>query len=92
MMALPREIQEALEHLGSDQATDQVTNRVSRLLRFMGKGFMSAVELMARLGLAHQSTFRKNYLYPALESGFIEMKHPENRGIPETLSLDTERT
>ncbi|MCY4349787.1 MAG: hypothetical protein OXC25_08060 [Thiotrichales bacterium] len=34
---------------------------------------------MAALGLSHRPTFRNNYIHPALESGLIEMTHPESR-------------
>ncbi len=33
---------------------------------------MSAMEIMAKLGLKNRANFRKNYLLPALEDNFIE--------------------
>ena len=67
-----------IENIGSDQVTDQV----KRLLRFMDETFMSAAEIMAGLSLSHRPTFRKNYLRPALELGLLEMKYPENPRHP----------
>ena len=75
-------IHEVIENIGSDQATDQVTDQVKRLLRFMDEAFMSAAEMMAGLALSHRPTFRKNYLHPSLELGFLEMKYPENPQHP----------
>ncbi|MBW2087355.1 MAG: hypothetical protein JRI54_15245 [Deltaproteobacteria bacterium] len=43
---------------------------------------MSAAEMMTGLGLSHRPTFRKNYLHPAAEAGFLEMKYPEKPKHP----------
>ncbi|MDY6322968.1 MAG: Fic family protein [Succinivibrio sp.] len=50
---------------------------VARLLRSLGDEPLSAVELMARLGLSHRPTFRQNYLRPALKLGVIGMTIPD---------------
>ena len=60
-----------------DQVTDQVTDQVKRLLSVIGKKTLSSLELMELLGLKHRPTFRRNYLNPALEAGFIEMTLPD---------------
>lgn len=64
----------------SDQAADQVTDQdktpAERLLSALGDDTLSAVDLMARLGLSHRPTFRKNYLNPALEKNLIERTIP----------------
>jgi len=73
---------DVIEHIGSDQATDQVSDQVKRLLRFMGEAFMSAAEMMSGVSISHRPTFRKNYLRPALELGFLEMKYPDNPRHP----------
>lgn len=73
---------DAIENIGSDQLTDQLTDQVKRLLRLMDEAFMSAAEIMAGLALSHRPTFRKNYLHPAVELGFLEMKYPENPRHP----------
>jgi len=75
-------IREIIENIGSDQVTDYVTDQVKRLLRFMDEAFMSTAEMMAGLSLSHRPTFRKNYLHPSLELGFLEMKYPENPKHP----------
>ena len=75
-------IHKVIENIGSDQATDHVSDQVKRLLRFMDDAFMSAAEMMSGLSLAHRATFRKNYLRPSLELGFLEMKYPENPKHP----------
>jgi len=75
-------IREVIENIGSDQAADHVSDQVNRLLRFMDDAFMSAAEMMSGLSLSHRHTFRKNYLRPSLDLGFLEMKYPENPKHP----------
>jgi hypothetical protein len=75
-------IREIIEKIGSDQVTDRVSDQVKRLLHFMNEAFMSAAEMMAGLSLSHRPTFRKNYLRPSLELGFLEMKYPESPQHP----------
>ncbi len=75
-------ILEVITNIASDQVADQATDQVKRLLRFMDEAFMSAAEMMAGLSLSHRPTFRKNYLHPSLESGFLEMEHPESPQHP----------
>lgn len=71
-------ILETLKNMRSDQVADQVT----RLLRVLENQFVSVPEMMSRLSLSHRPTFRKNYLRPALELGFLEMKFPDNPKHP----------
>lgn len=64
----------------TDQDGDQVTDQdspINRLLAALGHEELSAAELMARLGLSHRPTFRKNYLTPALDRGLIERTIPD---------------
>lgn len=71
-------IKDALhEALETDQVSDQVSDQVKKLLKFLKKGPLTAVDLMQSLGLSHRPTFRKNYLHPAINDGFIEMTNPE---------------
>ena len=41
------------------------------LIKAMGNREMSAMEIMAKLGLKNRANFRKNYLVPALDGNFI---------------------
>ena len=68
--------------LQSDQANDQGSDQVHRLLEALLKGDKSAAELMEALSLRHAPTFRKNYLNPALESGLVERTLPEKPRSP----------
>ncbi len=69
----------------SDQVTAPVTDQVSeqnqlpveRLLSALGNDTLPAAALMARLGLSHKATFRKNYLNPAQEQKRIERTIPD---------------
>ena len=56
-----------------DQAADQVTDQVGRLLNLLLDGPHTAAQLLARLGLSHRPTLRANYLRPALALGLVEM-------------------
>lgn len=68
--------------LATDQANDQVSDQVKKLLLVMDKNGLSRQELMTRLGLSHKATFRKNYLNPALALGLIEMSNPNTPRSP----------
>lgn len=57
--------------------TEQVTEQVKRLLECIGDEEYSTKELMELLVQKHRSTFRDNYLLPALELGYIEMIIPD---------------
>jgi hypothetical protein len=68
---------EALKAVPGDQVSDQVTDQVKALLKCLGSRSMSAAECMKKLGLSHRPTFRKNYLQPGLEGGWIERTVPD---------------
>ena len=61
----------------SDQVTDQDKNQIDRIISAIGEDTLSAAEIMARLGLSHRPTFRKNYLNPALEQNLLERTIPD---------------
>lgn len=61
----------------SDQDNDQVSDQVKQLMKALGTEELSALELMHRLQISHRPTFRKNYLNPALEQGYIERTIPD---------------
>ena len=62
----------------TDQAGDQVTDQVARLLAELRNGPKSATELMGALGLSHRPTFRNNYISPALSAELVAMTLPES--------------
>ena len=45
-------------------------------------GELSVREMMARLGFGSRDKFLKNYLYPALKAGVVEMTQPESPRSP----------
>ncbi len=64
----------------SDPVSAPVSAPVNLLLKLLFKHKdqqFSPSLLMKKLGLSHRPTFRKNYLYPALELNLIEMTIPE---------------
>ena len=75
-------LQSLLKSLASDQVSDQATDQVKRLLKALAKGPLSAADLMVALGLSHRPTFRKNYLNPALEGGWVERTEPDSPKSP----------
>jgi Fic family protein len=68
---------EAVQGAVTDQASDYVTDQVSRLLKEIGERERSASDLMKATGLSHRPTFRKNYLKPAIEAGWVELTQPD---------------
>lgn len=73
-----RVIRDALHDLlQTEQAHEQVTEQVERLMAALGEETLSAKELLIRLGLKHRPTFSNNYLHPALKLGLIEMTTPD---------------
>ena len=61
----------------TDQVNAQVSVQVRAVLEALGDEALSSNELMARVGLAHRGTFRKNYLQPAMDMGLVEMTVPD---------------
>jgi len=66
----------------TDPVSDPVSDPVEKLLSVMGDGYLSSAQIMAKVGLSHKPTFRKNYLLPALKQGVISMSHPESPNSP----------
>ena len=66
----------------SDPVSDLVSDPVEKLLSVMGEGYLSSAQIMAKVGLSHKPTFRKNYLLPALKQGLIKMRHPDKPNSP----------
>lgn len=68
--------------LSTDQVSDQVSDQVARLLQAIHTREMSGADLLKALGLTHRSTFRKNYLNPAIKGGWVERTQPESPRSP----------
>ena len=64
-----------LKAMHTPQEAPQVTPQVGRLLSVL-KGEMSRQEIQQALGLKDRKSLRELYLHPALQSGYIEMTHP----------------
>ena len=63
-------------------STDQVEPNTLVLLKTINTQQLSVKELMLQIGLKHRSTFFKNYLNPAIESGFVKVLYPEKLNHP----------
>jgi len=59
------------------QLPTQSGDPVPRLLAALLRGEMASGKLREALGIKHRPTFRKNYLHPAIEAGFIEYTIPD---------------
>ncbi len=71
-------IRDSLVEISStEQVCVQVSEQVEILLNAIGKDTVSGKELMERVGLKHRPTFRKNYVLPAIENGYLEMTIPD---------------
>ena len=64
----------------NDPVNDPVTGQVKKVLNALSAGNKSSSELRDIIGIKHKPTFRKNYLHPARDAGFIEYTIPENSG------------
>ena len=71
-----------LDAIKESVSTDQVGDHVDRLLKALAAGELSSSDLMTALDLSHQPTFRKNYLDPALDRGWIERTQPDSPRSP----------
>ncbi len=69
------------------QATGQVTGRevdntTIKLIQIIANKQMSLKEMMSKLNLTGRDNFRKGYLQPAIELGYLAMKYPDNPTHP----------
>lgn len=79
LTALLNALQQAVT---TEQVSDHVSDQVNRTLKALAAGELGGAELMRMLGLSHRPTFRKNYLYPALDGGWIERTQPGSPRSP----------
>ncbi len=59
------------------EVTGVVTGEVARVLAVLTGEPMARKDLQATLGLHHEDHFRRAYLVPAIEMGFVEMTVPD---------------
>jgi predicted HTH transcriptional regulator len=64
------------EALKESEVTAEVTAEVKRLLKLI-TGDHSRKELQEMIGLKNVDHFRKAYLLPAINAGFVEMTRPD---------------
>ena len=65
----------------SNSTSNSTKERILRLVRVV-RGEMSTKEIMAELGINSRSTFRDNYLTPAIEAGLVKMTQPDSPQSP----------
>ena len=73
-------LKQSIEELVKDTRNHQihVSNQIKALMSVIETYPLSALELMDKLGLKSRSSFRNNYLQPALDAGLIVMTDPNN--------------
>ena len=73
-------LKQSIEELVIDTRNHQihVSNQIKALMSVIETYPLSALELMDKLGLKSRSSFRNNYLQPALDAGLIAMTDPNN--------------
>ena len=62
--------------------TEQVTEKVIRLLRVLEESGLSTKEILEKLELRHRPTLVSEYIKPAIELGLIEMTQPDSPKSP----------
>ena len=66
----------------SSKKEPSLNKQVLKLMEVMNFEYLSALELMNLCGLKTRFRFRVNYLEPALKTGIIERKYPEQPNHP----------
>lgn len=66
----------------SDPVSDPVNTTVSRLIHALDGQVLGTTALMTLLGLTHRPNFRRHYLNPALEEGWVERTQPHSPNSP----------
>ena len=61
----------------SDQDSDQDSDQLVKILELIKNNPISTCKLRELIGISHKTYFRKNYIDPALNEGFIEMTIPD---------------
>ena len=61
---------------------ENVSAAMLKLIDIIGEQWLSAAELLERLGFKSRNTFRKNYLLPALSCNLIQMQNPTSPNAP----------
>jgi len=74
----------------SGEVSGEVIEEVRRVVLVL-KGEMKRAEIQKLLDLKHDDYFRLNYINPALETGYIEMKYPESLNHPDQRYRLTEK-
>ncbi len=61
----------------TDQVTDQVADQVGRMLQLAAVAPAKSEELIEAAGLTHRPHFRKQYLVPIMQAGWLVRTHPQ---------------
>lgn len=68
--------------LAASEELPRLTEFAERLLSAMGDRTLTGAQIMRGLAMSHRGTFRKNYMDPALEAGYVEMTQPDSPRSP----------
>jgi len=72
------------------QVTGQVTEKIIRLINVINNQSLSVKEMLQYLSLSGRDNFLKEYLFPAIEKGFVVMLFPKSPNHPKQRYFLTE--
>jgi fido (protein-threonine AMPylation protein) len=64
------------------EAPARLSDFFERLLSVFGERTLTGADIMKGLSMSHRGTFRKNYLDPSIEAGYVEMTQPDSPRSP----------
>jgi hypothetical protein len=67
------------------------TDPVQKLLSIMNDDYLSSAQMIAKVGLSHKPTFRKNYPLLELKQALIKMSHPDTPNSPKQKYAKTQK-
>lgn len=68
------------EHSGS--TVEVQLNKIIRLVNTIGEDWLTSYELREIMSFKSKTTFRQNYLNPAVKLGYVRLKYPESPNVP----------
>ena len=68
------------EHSGS--TVEVQLNKIIRLVNTIGEDWLASYELREIMSFKSKTTFRQNYLNPAVKLGYVRLKYPESPNVP----------
>lgn len=73
-----------LEHSRSRGGTqpNKYNNAIIKLVKSIGEDWLASYELRELMLFKSKTTFRQNYLIPAIQLGYVRLKYPDKPNVP----------